>query len=141
MATFNSFEEIEVWQESRKLTRIIRDICKREKVKKDFAFVDQITRAARSISANIAEGSEALTTPDFITFLGHSKKSAGEVRSHLYDGLDEKYISKEEFIELAAQTKKICKMIAGLIHYLQSLNQKQKITFKNINQKLLTNNQ
>lgn len=131
MPTFQSFEEIEAWQEGRKLVRAIRSICKREHVKKDFAFVDQMTRAVRSVPANIAEGFEMMTTPAFILFLGHAKGSAGEVRSHLYDGLDEGYVTKEEFEKLSDLTKKICSMIAKLIHYLQSVDQKEKRTMKN----------
>jgi four helix bundle protein len=140
MATFQSFEEIEAWRRGRALTQEIRKVCKRENVKRDFAWIDQITRASRSITANIAEGFESLTPPEFITFLGYAKRSCGEVRSHLYDALDEEYISKEEFLILANETKEICKMIAGLMHYLQSLNQKQRRTLKNQNPELTTKN-
>ncbi|MDB4978752.1 MAG: ribosomal protein [Candidatus Peribacteria bacterium] len=106
----------------------IRSICKRENVRRDYAFIDQITRAARSISANIAEGNDALSTLEFIVFLGHAKRSAAEVRSHLYDAIDEQYISKEEFVVLNEQIKKICSMLAKLIHYLQTLDSKKKRT-------------
>ena len=140
MSTFQSFEEIEAWQRGRTLTKKIRKICKRDNVRRDFAWIDQITRAARSISANISEGFESLTIPEFINSLGYSKRSSGEVRSHLYDGLDEEYISQEEFDELAKETKEICKMIAGLIHYLQSRNQQQKRTLKSQKNQLITNN-
>lgn len=145
MSTFSSFEEIDAWQESRSLVRKVRAICKRKQVERDYPFIDQITRSARSVSGNIAEGYEALTIPDFINYLGISKKSCGEVRSHLYDALDEKYVSQEEFEELAALTRKICRMIAKLIHYLQSLDPKQRRTHKGNcqtrNQKPVTSNQ
>ncbi|MBU0457839.1 four helix bundle protein [Patescibacteria group bacterium] len=97
MGTFKSFEDIEAWQESRKLVKEIRKICKRENVKRDFGFVDQISRSARSVSANIAEGFESMTTAEFIQFLSYAKRSAGEVRSHLHDAVDDEYISKQEF--------------------------------------------
>lgn len=139
MTTFHSFEEIDAWQESRKLVKAIRALCKNDVVRRDFSFVDQISRAARSVSANIAEGSESLTNPEFITFLGHAKRSAGEVRSHLYDALDEEYISAEVFQSLSNQTLAIGRMLAGLIHYLQSLDQKVKRTHKS--SIALTNNQ
>ena len=130
MTTFRKFEEMRVWQEGRKLVKDIRSICKRPKTKNDWSFVDQITRSARSISANIAEGSDALTGPEFITFLGHAKRSAAEVRSHLYDALDEEYISKEEFTILSQQTIHIGSMLAKLIHHLQSIDMKMKRTFR-----------
>lgn len=63
--------------------------------------------------------------------LGYSKRSAGEVRPHLYDAFDESYVTKEEFLTLSDLTKKICSMLAKLIHYLQSVDQKRKRTLKN----------
>jgi len=130
MGTFRSFEEIDVWQESRKLIREIRKICKSDTVKKDYPFVDQITRSSRSIAANIAEGNDALTVPEFIQYLGHAKRSAAEVRAHLYDALDEGYVSQQEFNVLAEQTRIISRMLAKLIHYLQTLDHSQKRTYK-----------
>jgi four helix bundle protein len=122
MATFTSFEEIESWQRSRVLIRQIREICKRQSAKNDFSFTDQITRAARSISANIAEGNDASTAKEFAKYLSYAKRSCAEVNSHLYDALDEKYISQKEFNELEISCKEICKMLGGLIKYLQKLS-------------------
>ncbi len=132
MAQFRNFEDMHVWQESRTLIESIREICKRSHVKRDYPFVDQITRAARSISANIAEGSDCLNNGEFIQFLGYSKRSAAEVRSHLYDAFYEKYISVEEFRELTTQCTKIGRMIAKLIHHLQSLDPDLKRTYRSI---------
>lgn len=138
MTHFYKFEDMEVWKESRRLVRFIRNICKREHVKRDFAFIDQITRAVRSISHNIAEGSDAMTIPEFINFLGYAKRSSVETRSHLYDALEEEYISETEFYEIVTLTKKISGMLAKLIHHLQTLDPTLKRTFKkSINQ--LTN--
>lgn len=133
MGQFRSFEEMKAWQESRVLVRSIRAICKRDRVIRDFAFIDQITRATRSISANLAEGCDSQTNAEFIQFLGYAKRSATEVRAHLYDALDEGYITSDEFKELADQTKKISSMIAKLIHHLQSMHADYKRTFKQCN--------
>ncbi len=130
MTLFRTFEDMEVWQESRRLSWNIREICKRPAVQKDTIFTDQITRATRSISHNIAEGCDAMTIPAFIQFLGYAKRSSAEVRSHLYDALDEKYISQNEFNELINQAKKICSMIAKLIHHLQTQDRRIPRTVK-----------
>ncbi len=126
MTTFRTFEEIDAWKESRVLVRAIRALCKREAVKRDFSFINQITRSARSISANIAEGGDSLNIAEFINFLGYAKRSAAEVRSHLYDALDEQYVSKEEFESLSNKAKHVTRMIAKLIQYLNSLDQTRK---------------
>lgn len=130
MGQFRTFEDMECWKEARALIRKVRAICKRIPASRDFSFCDQITRAARSIAANIAEGSDALTTPEFISLLGYAKRSSSEVRSHLYDALDEHYVTQEEFELLQDQCRKIQSMIAKLIHYLQSLSQSFKRTYK-----------
>ncbi|MDA1209143.1 MAG: four helix bundle protein [bacterium] len=120
MTTFQSFEDIKAWQEGRILTRTIRAICKRAAVRRDFAFIDQITRASRSICANIAEGHDTTTNAEFVTFLGYAKRSCAEVQSHLYDALDEKYIEKDELRSLLNQARKICSMLAKLMQYLRN---------------------
>lgn len=124
-----SFQELKVWQESRILVRHIREICKRPNVSRDYSFIDQITRAARSVSANIAEGNDSMTIPEFIQYLGISKRSTAEVHSHLFDALDEKYISKQEFNSLSDLCRKICGMLAKFIHQQQSLDATMKRTF------------
>jgi len=70
-----------------------------------------------------------MSASQFIEFLGYAKRSAAEVRAHLYDAIDEHYISQEEFDALAKQTIKIGSMIAKLIHHLQSLPYQFKRTF------------
>lgn len=130
MTTFHQFEEMRVWQEARMLVRSVRAICKQENTRHDWPFVDQITRAARSISTNIAEGSDAMTIPEFINFLGYAKRSSVEVRSHLYDALDEQYINNDKFKELSERTVYIARMLAKLIHSLQAGDSTMKRTFK-----------
>jgi len=126
MSTFTRFEEIEVWQQGRILIRMVRKISKSEQMRRDFALVDQLTRSARSVCANIAEGNDAHTRPDFIKFLSQAKKSAAEVRSHLYDALDENYVTKETFEAIAKQAEKVSGMLMRLIQYLRSAPKKAK---------------
>lgn len=52
------FEELEVWHDSRRLTKLIYDLTKQPGFVKDFGLVDQIRRAAVSVMSNIAEGFE-----------------------------------------------------------------------------------
>lgn len=119
MTSISCFEDLPIWQRSRVLSKKIRVLCRESVAAKDFVFVDQIRRAAKSVTANIAEGFESATNKEFIQFLGYAKRSAGEVRSHLYDALDDDYISMEHFKVLSQETIEIGKMIAGFIQYLQ----------------------
>ena len=117
---FKSFEEIAAWQEAIILTRMVRKFSRRAIVKKDWSWADQVSRASLSVMANIAEGNDSNTNPEFISFLGYAKRSAAEVRSHLYYGVDEHYLTKDEFTDAANRTKKVGAQIAKLITYLRN---------------------
>ncbi len=116
--TFHSFEDIRAWQEARILMVLVRRFCKRAIAKKDWSWANQISKSATSIMANIAEGNDASTNTEFVRFLGYAKRSDAEVRSHLYSGLDEGYVTAGEFDEASAHTRRIGAQIAALMHYL-----------------------
>ena len=93
------FEDLEAWQIARELTNQIYTITKKESICRDFGFVDQIRRAAISIMNNIAEGFERGSNKDFVKFLFIARGSAGELRSMLYLGLDQGYLTNSDFSE------------------------------------------
>lgn len=117
--TFTTFEDISAWQEARELTRMVRRFTKHPQAQRDWSWVDQMSRSALSVMANIAEGSDAHTHKEFIKFLGYAKRSAAEVRSHLYYGVDEQYMTAKEFDEASDKAKKIGSQIGKLVQYLR----------------------
>ena len=120
MASFKSFEDIEAWKKSRRLTKQVYDLTGLGVFAKDFGLKDQIRRACVSIMSNIAEGFERRGTGEFTQFLAMAKGSAGEVRSQLYVALDQHYLSESEFDMLCSTAREISQMISGLMNYLRS---------------------
>jgi four helix bundle protein len=118
VATFNKFEDMEVWQKARKLCQEIYLITTRDNFYRDYRLREQIRGSSGSIMDNIAEGFDRGNTFEFIYFLGVAKGSAAEVRSQLYRALDRNHISNEEFILLYEEANNIGKMIKGQISYL-----------------------
>ena len=116
----NSFEDIKAWQKARELTDLIYKFTKKSEFSRDFALVGQITRASVSIMSNIAEGFEGQSRADFSRFLFHAKKSSGEVRCQLYIASDQRYITKQEFLEATGLSLEVSKMIANFIKYLNT---------------------
>ena len=114
------FEEIEIWQLARKLTKRFYKLTNIGEIKRDFGLRDQIRRATISIMSNIAEGFESQTQALFISYLGRSKASAGEVRSQLYVLLDLGYINQEEFTFMLENVKQISRSFYKFIMYLKS---------------------
>ena len=115
------FEEIEAWQEARKLVKLVYDAINASEIfKKDFRLVGQIQGAAVSSMANISEGFARKSNKEFIQYLYISKSSAAEVQSHLYVALDQNYISEKAFKTIYVQAEKVSKMDSGFIKYLNS---------------------
>lgn len=115
------FKEIQAWQHARILVGSIYRMCLNGRIKHDYAFIDQIRRAAVSIMSNIAEGFDSGSNKTFIQFLNYAFRSASEVESLLYVALDVGYISQNEFETLIVQTHTIKKLVGGFMNYLKKL--------------------
>jgi four helix bundle protein len=113
------FEDLDCWQEARKLVQEIYKVTKKKDFSKDFRLVGQIQGAVISVMANISEGFIRKSDKEFVQFLFISISSAAEVQSHLYVALDQEYIISGEFNELYQQAERAAKMISGLIKYLR----------------------
>lgn len=110
------FEEMEVWQDGQDLAI---DVYKDFSTCCDFTFVDQIKRAAVSISNNIAEGAERSTKPDFARFLDIAKGSSGEVRSMYQLAKRLKFVEEETSIRRCGQCKSISRQLGGFAKHLR----------------------
>jgi four helix bundle protein len=113
------FEDLEIWKESRRLTREIYGLSKTEKFSKDFGLRDQMRRAVISIMSNIAEGFERGRNQEFVQFLYIAKSSCGELRSQLYVALDQQYIDQSVAGNLFIILKRLSIMIKHLIDHLK----------------------
>lgn len=120
MATAERFEDLDVWQRSRKLANLVYDMTDGELFKRDFVLRDQIRRAAVSVMSNIAEGFESKTQAMFIEYLGRAKALAGELRAQLYLALDRKYVDDSEFKGASSEAQICSRQIVSLIRYLES---------------------
>ena len=101
MSKVEKFEDLIIWQNSRKL---VNEVYAFTKSCKDYGFNDQIQRAAISIMNNISEGFEIGSDPQFNRYLSHSKGSCGEVRNMIYIAEDLKYLNADK----AEHIKNIC---------------------------------
>ncbi len=72
--------------------------------------------------ANIAEGFDSRSNPEFIKFLGYALRSASEVQSHLYVALDQGYLDKQQFDRIYQQAVTVKKLILGFIRHLKDSN-------------------
>ncbi len=83
MPKYQTFEELPVWREAARLYNRVLDLLEEPNLPLSSSFRNQLDRAALSVSNNVAEGFERLTTSELIAFLAIAKGSGGEVRSML----------------------------------------------------------
>ena len=126
MATILRFEDLECWQEARKFVKLIYELTKREKFRKDFELVSQIRRSAVSVMANIAEGFHRKSTKDFMRFLDYSRSSIAETISHAYVALDQEYIEQNDLTESKQLSDVVWKKVNNFITYLNKTVKRKK---------------
>ena len=118
------FYDLDVWKRGHELVleiyKITKDFPKEEK----FGIIDQLRRAASSITANIAEGFERYHFNDKIKFYYQARGSVAEIQSFLLLSKDLGYIKAEKCEELNKQADAIRQLINGLIRSVS--NQKAK---------------
>jgi four helix bundle protein len=119
MASYKRFEELDVWQKARQLSKVIYFKTIEGSFARDFSLRDQINRSSGSVMDNIAEGFERDGRNEFIQFLSYSKSSAGEVRSQLYRALDRGHLTQGEFDVLYNQADEVVKNLGGFMGYLK----------------------
>ena len=118
MATIKRFEDLEIWQDARKLSKEIILISKNTELNRDFKLKAQIKDSSGSVMDNIAEGFERNGNAEFRQFLYIAKGSAGETRSQLYRVFDNDYINEEHLNLLISDCEKLSVKIHNFITYL-----------------------
>jgi four helix bundle protein len=123
--TIKRFEDLECWQEARKLVNMIYSaINESSEFQKDFRLVGQYTASGVSVMNNIAEGWASLSNAEFMRFLKYSRRSGAEAQNCSYVALDQEYIPQSTFQDIYDQALKTIKIIDGLLRYLRSHRKK-----------------
>jgi len=81
MAKYQKFEDLPVWKEGARLYNRVLDSLEEPNLPLSPGYRNQLDRATLSVSNNIAEGFERVTTNELNAFLAIARGSAGEVRS------------------------------------------------------------
>ncbi len=116
---WNSFEEIELWQEARKISSEIWLITRKHNTQIDRRTVSQMLSASGSMMDNIAEGFGRGSNAEFKTFLGYSKGSSNELLSQLTRLFDHDILSADKFSELRERLIVFSKRSTALIKSLK----------------------
>ena len=116
---YQSFEDLNVWRKARELRKSIRDLVNQFPKEEKYRLTDQMIRASRSVTANIAEGHGRFHYQENIQFCRTARGSINEVLDHLIVALDEQYITVEQLDDYRNEIKEIERMLNGYIAYLK----------------------
>jgi len=122
MSTYNRFEDLKVWKESRALNKEMYKVLLTRNDRNSGFLINHLFKTSGSIMDNIAEGFEREGKKELRQFLSISKGSAGELRSQLYRALDIEIINEIEFKLLYRQSESICQQLHNFIRYLNNSN-------------------
>jgi len=118
MAKVKRFEDLNCWQEARKLVKMVYEVSGEGPMAKDFDMRSQIRRASISTMNNIAEGFGRYSKKEFIRFLEISSSSASEVKSVSYAALDLNYWDQATVTRIQNKAEDVKSLDLGLIRYL-----------------------
>ena len=112
-----SFEKLDVWQQSRLLVKQIYIVTQDFPSEERFGLTNQIRRSAISISSNIAEGAGRISANDQKNFYNIAFGSLYEVMSQLIIANDLEYISEDTLKEFRQQIKNLSVQLSNLRAY------------------------
>jgi|SRR5687768_6053691 len=118
----SDFKELKAWQKAHALALAVSRAVTASRASGFAELRSQITRAAMSIPANIAEGRGKRSDKEQVRFLRISAGSAYELEAHLTMARDLEYIEKVRANRLIDQLQEVRKMLFGLIKYLEGDN-------------------
>lgn len=110
-----SFTDLNVWKEGHRLVVMVYRITKCFPREETYSLIDQMRRAAASITANIAEGFGRQTYREKVQFYYIAKGSLSELKNFILIAKDVDYLNKENFKELADQANIVDPILQGFI--------------------------
>jgi four helix bundle protein len=116
-----SFEKLEVWWDSRELTKIIYRVTRGFPEDEKFGITIQMRRAVISVSSNIVEGSYRNTGKDKSNFMTIAYSSLMELLNQTIVSLDLDYISEDQYNEVRKQIEKVSNKLTALTKYFKTL--------------------
>jgi four helix bundle protein len=114
----NSFEELECWKACTEVRRFITTLVKQYPKVEQFSLVDDMKRAARSTTHNIAEGFGRFHFQENIQFCRISRGSLCELIDQLITSLDEGLITELDYEKGRELIDRALALLNGYINYL-----------------------
>ncbi len=110
-----SFTDLFVWQEGHKLVLMIYTLTSKFPAKEIYSLIDQMRRAAVSITSNVAEGFGRQTYKEKIQFYYLAQGSLIELKNQTMIAKDVGYMGEIDFLKISDQANTVHKLLQGLL--------------------------
>lgn len=114
MEKVRSHRELIVWRKAMDLTVLVYGLAGKFPKSEQFALTQQLTRAAASVPANIAEGNARGTRKDYANFISIARGSLMETETFLTLAVRLGYIKETEAAPAMELITEISKMLTSL---------------------------
>ena len=116
------FTRIIAWQKAHQLTLAVYSLVKSFPEFERHGLSSQFTRAAVSVAANIAEGTQKISKSDKLRFLNISQGSLSECRYYIILSRDLGYINEKEYAHLNSLFDSSCYFLNKYIEGIEKNN-------------------
>ena len=113
------FEDLDVYQEARKLRRRIYKLTLQLPANEKYNLVSQMKRASLSVTNNIAEGHGSRSYRHNISYLYRARGSVNELLDDVGVCEDQEFFKKEHLDDLRNDAEVVIKLINGYIRHLR----------------------
>lgn len=109
-----SYKELIVWQKAMDIAVQVYKLTEQFPSQERYALTSQITRAAASVPANIAEGSARGSAKDYAHFLAIARGSLMETEPFLLLAIRLNYLTKQQAEETLGLLDEVARMLNSL---------------------------
>jgi len=120
-----NFEDLDAWKNCRAVKLHVRELVKTWPEIGKWRLTDQIIRSSRSPCSQIAEGFGRFYEKDNKRLCRIGLGELFETRNHLWDAVDENYITTEQQAEANALIERALMTMHGYIAYLERLSKRK----------------
>ena len=111
-----AFEDMGVWKVCRGLRTKVSNLSRTFPKEETYRLTDQLVRAARSATANLAEGYGRFHYAENIQFARQARGSLYEVLDHLTTARDEGFIADDIFTQTREKVLKVVSVVRTSSH-------------------------
>lgn len=114
MSKIESHRDLIVWQKAMDLAVLAYELTRDFPRSEQYGITSQLTRAAASVPANVAEGRARSTARDYVHFLHIARGSLAEAETFIELAIRLGYASAEKASRLLALADEVGRMLLGL---------------------------